>query len=150
MTLIIYQLNHTLFAYCYNINNSNNCNTNNNNINNENNSIQWIRECFYLLSRKHCWAIIIIPTRQSFCSTIDAADDIAFLWEGKNLFSILVVLQICQSWCHKTIVTAPEMQEERMGFQLLFMLQSILWSDATTSWSQHQNYERERSSTGLY
>ena len=62
------------------------------------------------------------------------------LWEGRIYFLVIsAILQCNKTWCHETIVMAPEIWEGKMGFQLLFILQS----DATTSWSWHQNYERE-------
>ena len=53
-------------------------------------------------------------------------------------------LQCNKTWCHETIVMAPEIWEERMGFQLLFILQfgamtilvmaSELWEGRMVFW----------------
>ena len=70
---------------------------------------------------------------------------------GKNLFSILVDLQICQSWCHEILVTAPEIMrgknfrncKNRSWGSDVYKSISQFLTGAMKSWSQHQKLQEE-------
>ena len=58
-----------------------------------------------------------------------------------KLLVISANLEYNKTWCHEILVTAPEIWEGILVYINVYILQSILWSDAMTSWSWHQKLQ---------